>query len=184
MENVKPSSTNLAFKWAIINVLTSIVITYAFQFLNIDQNSPARYLAFIPFIVFLLMAQKEYRDQLGGFLTYGEGFMGGFLFSIFAGLLGAIFIYVYLTFLSPQVFEQSLADAQTKMESKGLSSEQVDSAMAITKKYGTLFGAIGAVIGSIFIGAIIALIGAAIFKKERSILDIEQSSDNYTDPVV
>jgi len=56
--------------------------------------------------------------------------------------------------------------------------------MEITRKYGVLFTAIGTAIGTPIVGAIISLIGAAIFKKERSVLDIEQNSGSFTDPAV
>jgi len=182
MENVKKSSTNIAVKWAVIYVITSIVITYIFQFLNIDQSSSAKYISYIPFIAFLLLAQKEFKDQLGGFITFGEGFMAGFLYSVFAGLMLAVFIYIYLGILSPQVLEQSIAAQHDKLVEKGLSADQIDSAMVMVKKYGAIFGAVGVAIITPIIGAIISLIGAAIFKKERSITDIENNS--YSDPAV
>ena len=184
MENVKPSSASVAIKWAVFNILTGIVVTYAFQFSGIDQSSPIRYVSFLPFIAFLLLAQKEYRERLGGFMTFGEGFMPGFLFAVFAGLFSAVFIYVYLGILSPHVFEASMVDAQAKMEAKGtMSSEQIETAMSISRKYGVLLAAVGTVFVTAIMGAIIALIGAAIFKKERSVLDIEQAN-NYSDPAV
>ncbi|MDF2432794.1 MAG: hypothetical protein JWP44_2425 [Mucilaginibacter sp.] len=184
MENVKPSASKVAFKWAIINFIASVVITYAFQFLNVDQTSSVKYLSFIPFIAFLFLTQKEYRDQLGGFISFGEGFVSGLLFSVFTGILGAIFIYIYYQYLSPQVYEQILSSTQAQLQAKGsLSADQIDKAMSVSRKYGPLFAAIGAVIFSPIIGAIIALIGAAIFKKERSLLDIE-STESYSDPAV
>ncbi|HEY2582547.1 MAG TPA: DUF4199 domain-containing protein, partial [Mucilaginibacter sp.] len=135
MENSTQNPTKIASKWAIIYVATSIVITYAFQLLNIDQSSAFKFLGYIPFIVFLLLTQKEYRDQLGGYLTFGEGFSAGFRYSVFSGLMLAVFIYIYLAFLSPQVLEQSITDQQGKMVEQGLSQEQIDKAMEIGKKW-------------------------------------------------
>jgi len=124
MENVKPSSLNVSAKWAGIYVITAIVITYLFQFLAVDQGSSAKYLSYIPFIAFLLLAQKEYKDQLGGFITFGQGFMSGFIYSVIAGIIIAIFMYIYLGILSPQVWEQILATTRDKLtENKNLSSE-------------------------------------------------------------
>lgn len=184
MENVKPTSSSVAIKWAVFNILTSIVITYAFQLSNINQSSPIRYVSFIPFIAFLLLAQKDYRERLGGFMTFGEGFLAGFLFSVFAGLFSAVFIYIYLGYLSPGMFEQSMKEAQANMEAKGsLSSEQIEAAMNISRKYGVILATVGTIFATAFTGAIISLIGAAIFKKERSILDIEQAN-HYSDPAV
>lgn len=182
MQTALQNPTKVATKWAIIYVITSIVITYSFQFLNIDQNSAVKYLGYIPFIAFLFLAQKEYKDQQGGFLTFSEGFSTGFRYAVFAGLMLAVFIYIYLTFLSPQVLEQSLNDQKGKMAEQGLSSAQIDKAMEISKKYGPIIGAFVAAIGTAVAGAIIALIGAAIFKKERSVL--EQGYTTYQDPAV
>src|ERR1700744_3962600 len=145
MEN-KPNSTKVAFKWCIINVVVSIVITYTFQFLNIDQNSGIKYVGLIPFIAFLFLAQKEFKDQLGGYLTFGQGFGAGFKFSLFSGLIMAVFIYIYLGYLSPQILDQALASQQDKMTQKGMTSEQIEQAASITKSWGPLFGAVGTVI--------------------------------------
>lgn len=184
MENVKQSYTNITVKWAVIYFITSVVITYIFQFLNIDQNSAAKYLGYIPFIAFLLLAQKEYKDKLGGFLTFGQGFMTGFIYSVFGGILLAIFIYIYLAILSPQVLDQSLASQHDKFVENGMSEDQIKTATEMGKKYGAIFGAVAVLFIMPIIGAIISLIGAAIFKKEPSVLDIEKNSDSYTDPVV
>lgn len=181
MENTKPNATKVATKWALIYILTTIVITYLFQILNIDQNSGFKYLAYIPFIAFLLLAQKEYRDQLNGFLTFGEGFSSGFRFSIFSGLLLAIFTYLYLGILSPQILDQAMNQQQAQLEKQGLSQEQIESGIQIGKKYGAIFGAFGAAIFLAVFGAIVSLIGAAIFKKEKSLLDIENETLNINE---
>lgn len=183
MESTAPTSSKVAIKWALINVLVSIVLTYVFQFLNLALDSPVKYITYVVFIALLLLGQKEYRDQLGGFITFGQAFVEGLLFSVFVGIMIGIFTYLYFTILSPAVWAQALAAQQQKMEATGnLSSEQVETAMGITRKYGALIASVFIVILTPIMGAIVALIGAAIFKKERSIADIENS--NYTDPAV
>src|ERR1700748_85790 len=113
--------TKIATKWALINLFAQIVVTYGIQLLNMDMNSPIKYLGYVIMIACLLMTQKEFRDELGGFMTFGEGFSAGFRFSVFSGLLLAVFIYLYLAILSPDVFEKSLATSQTAMADKGMS---------------------------------------------------------------
>jgi hypothetical protein len=178
MENTKPSSTNLAIKWSVLYLIASAVITFAVQLMNMDINSPVKYLSYLIFIAFLLLTQKEYRDKLGGFITFGDAFTSGFVYSIFSGILSAIFVYVYLAFINPGALTQAAEAARAQLEAKGqLSSDQIDTAVNITVKYGAIFGSVGGLIGSIVLGAIVALIGAAIFKKERSIFDIEAESN-------
>ena len=173
---VVQNPTKVATKWALIYTLTAIVITYACQFLNVDPTSPVKYITYIPFIAFLMMAQKEYRDSIGGYISFGDAFSAGFRYSLFAGLLIAVFSYLYLAILSPGVLETT----RTQLEEKNMSSSQIDQAMTITKKWGPLIGAFGAAIAYAVFGAILSLIGAAIFKKERSPYDIAQDAVDPT----
>jgi hypothetical protein len=187
MENVKKSYFNIAAKWAVIYTITSIIIVYIFQFTGVNMTtSPLRFVSYIFSIAFLLLAQKEYKDELGGFMTFGQGFMVGFVSSVIVGVLSAIFIYIYFSFLSPQMWEQILASTREQMEAKGnLSTDQIDQAMTITTKYGVIITAVVTIFASPFMGAIISLIGAAIFKKERSIEDIERETPtSYPDSAV
>jgi hypothetical protein len=171
MELPKPNPSKVAIKWALINLITGIVLTYAFQYLVPDPNSPIKYLGLIPFIAFLLLAQKEYKEQLGGYLTFGEGFSIGFRFAIFTGLMVGVFTLLYLLVLSPDAMEKIIQQTKDQLEAKGTPSDQVDKAVSITRSLGPYLGAAGALIFDIIIGAIVALIGAAIFKKERSAFD-------------
>ena len=182
MENPQPTSTKVAFKWTIISLVTSIVFTYVTQFLSVDPNSAIKYIQYLIFAAFLVLAQKEFKDQLGGYLTFGQGFNVGLLYSIFAGLLGAIFVYIYLTYLSPQVFEQSMTAAEQKLQEKGMSSDQIETVMGFTRKYGVILGSVFAAIGSVILGIIVALISSSVLKKERSPLDIQDPS--FPDPSV
>jgi hypothetical protein len=181
MEQKPTTATKVATKWSLIYILTAIVITYIFEIAKLDPNSSAKYLGYIPFIAFLFLAQKEFKDQLGGYITFGDAFASGFRYSLFSGILFAIFLYLYLTILSPEVFAKTVDAQRDAMTAKGLSSEQVDKAMDITKKYGALIGAIFTVIIYAIVGAILALIGAAIFKKERTAFDPEPEA---TEPTV
>lgn len=188
MEVKKASPSQPALKWALINLITSIVITYAFQFLDLDPNSSLKYLSFLPFLAFLFLTQKEYKDQLGGYLTYGEGFLSGFLYAIFTGVFIAIFTYVYYTILSPDMVNKIVDASQKKMTEDGkLTQDQIDTALSMTRKYFAVFAVVGVVFIYILFGTIVSLISAAVFKNERSPFD--NASDNYeapkpTDPTV
>jgi len=182
METQNP--TKVATKWAVIYTLTAIVITYAFEFLNVDPQSPAKYCTYIPFIIFMLLAQKEYKDIKGGYLTFGEGFSSGFRYALFAGLLLAVFTYLYLAVLSPGVWQKILETTRTQLEDKNMPAEQIDKAMQITSKYGPIFGAFGSAVSYAIFGAVLSLIGAAIMKKERSPFDIANQAIDPNDPTV
>ncbi|MBE9582925.1 DUF4199 domain-containing protein [Mucilaginibacter sp. JRF] len=169
------SPTSVATKWALIYTLFSVILTYAFDAMGLAQESPVRYLSMALLIAFILLTQKEYRDVQGGFITFGKAFSVGFRFAVFAGLLGALFVFLYTKVLAPDVFARSLDKAESDMIEKGMTDEQVETAMNITRNYGQIIGAFFAAIGTAVIGAIVSLIGAAIFKKERSPYDFDDA---------
>jgi hypothetical protein len=183
METPAPNPTAIATKWAVIYLVVSIVITYAFQLLNIDQNSSVKYVGYLPFIAFCFLAQKEYKDQLGGFITFGQAFNPGFRYSLFGGLLLAVFIYLYLAILSPEMLTKAMEQQQTAMADKGMSQEQIDKALEMGNKYGAIFGAIATAISTLIFGCIVSLIGAAILKKERTAFDLPDE-EVASDPTV
>jgi len=149
--------------------------------LNIDPNSPLKYLTYIPFIAFLFITQKEFKDEIGGFITFGEGFSAGFRYALFTGLVIAVFVYLYCAVLSPAVFDKALEASRAKMEAQNMPSDRIEKGMEIGKKWGPLMGAFGTAVVYPIIGAIISLIGAAIFKKERSAYDIVENAVDPTE---
>lgn len=178
METQLLNPTKIATKWAFINLVAQIIITYAIQFLNMDINSPVKYISYVPMIGCLFLAQKEFRDeQLGGFITFSQAFSAGFRYAIFSGLLLAVFIYLYYAVLSPEVLTKTLEASERVMEGKGMTSAEIEKAMGMTRKYGPLFFGFGIAIWYGIGGAIISLVGAAIFKKEKSIYDLEKESN-------
>lgn len=181
---VKPNSTKVATKWALISAVTGIVITYAFEFLNVDQDSSVKYLAYIPFIAFLFLAQKEFREELGGYITFGEAYSTGFRYALFTGLISAVFTYIYLQWLSPEMMDKVIEATRTSLEEKDTPSDQAEKALEMTRQWGPLFGAFGIAIGYAIFGAIVSLVGAAIFKKVRSPYDIANDAVDPNEPTV
>ncbi|MGZ3814539.1 MAG: DUF4199 domain-containing protein [Mucilaginibacter sp.] len=180
MEQLKPNLNNIAVKWAAIYLVTAIAITFVVEIAKIDPDSVVKYLSYIPLFAFLLLTQKEYKNQMGGYVNFGESFNSGFRYGLFSALFFAVFLYVYLTVISPEVFTKSIEGQRDAMAAKGLSAEQIDKGLEIAKKYGAILGAIFVIIWYLILTAIIALIGAAIFKNERSAFDRESSTIDPT----
>lgn len=169
-----PNSTKVATKWALIATATSIVLTFVYQYLNIAQDSPARYLSLLPFIAFIILAQIEYKQLLGGSITYGKAFSTGFRVALFAGILGAIFMFIYISYINKEFIPQMMEVQRAKMVEKGLTDEQIDKAMAMSSKVsGPAMISLFAAVGSAISGAIISLITAAIVKKDPPPFDGE-----------
>jgi hypothetical protein len=173
-----PNSTKVATKWALISTATSIVLTFVYQFLNIAQDSPARYLSLLPFIAFIVMAQIEYKQLLGGSISYGKAFMTGFRVALFAGILGAVFMFIYVSYIHPEFISQAMEAQRAKLEANNMSDEQIERAMKMSSSFMSpaMFSFFAAV-SSAIMGVIISLISAAFVKKDPSPFDIQDELD-------
>jgi len=187
METKKVSPVEIAIKWGAIYAITSVVIIYIFQYLNVDPDSQLKWVGLLPFVAFTFLAQKEFKDANGGFITFGEGFKVGFLVAILSSIVIAIFTYFYYSMLSPEMLDKLLASSEAKLAAKGnMSQDQIDQGMVFVRKFVTPpMLAISVVIFTAISGAIVSLIGAAIFKKERSPFDVADYQDQKPlDPTV
>lgn len=174
MEQAAPSSAKIAIKWSLIYILIAIVLTYVIEIARLSLDSPVKYLTYLALLAFLFLAQKEHKDKLGGYIKFGDAFVTALLYGLFAGILTGIFVYVYLTVLSPEVFAKTLDEQREALAAKGnLSNDQIDQGMEIARKYGIIIGSFGTVVFYTILGVIFGLIGAAIFKKEPSAYDPE-----------
>ena len=168
------SSNKVAVKWSLISVIVSIVLTYTYQFLNIDQSSGVKYIGLIPYIAFMFLAQKEYKDLIV-YPTFGQSFMTGFKYVIITLVLGSIFTYIYWTLLSPQIFQALVDTAKQQAEAKGAELPAIFTSAGFYIILGAIF--------SLIAGIIIALIGAAIFKKDKPPFATDENVP-YSDPAV
>ena len=180
MEQAITNPTKIATKWGLIYAATAIVITYAIELSGLTSTSSLQYLTYLPFIAFLCLTQTEYREELGGYVNYGNAFSAGFRYAVFSGLLLGVFTYLYLSFLSPGMLDKAIEVTQTQLEEKNTPSAQIEKTIDIMKKWGPILGAFSAAVGYAIIGAIISLITAAIFKKERSPYDIAMEAEDPT----
>jgi hypothetical protein len=62
--------------------------------------------------------------------------------------------------------EKTIEMQRLKMEERGMTEDQIETAMAFTKKYFTAFMIFGVLLGTLIFGCIASLIGAAIAKKK------------------
>lgn len=183
METKAPNPTAIATKWALFYLGITIVLTYAYDLLNVAADSPIKYISYLPFIGFCFLAQKEYKDQLGGFITFGKAFNPGFRYALFAGFLTAVFLYLYVSLLNPSAMQKIIELQSTKMEAQGQSQETIDKAADFMTKYGAALFGVSTAIGTLIFGCIVALVGAAILKKERTAFDIPDE-EVTSDPTV
>jgi len=123
----------------------------------------------VAFLLFgiLFCIQDRKKNEFNGSATYGQGFASGMLVSLVAGVVAAIFMYVYASFINPELIDFIRSKAEQGMRENKMTQDQIDQAMKITKIWISVGGQVlQAFVGTILIGLILSLI-IAIFTRTK-----------------
>lgn len=161
-----PSVARVALKWGLITGVGSVIYALILHFAGQMGNQWLGYLGFAILIIGLVLAIQDYRQQNGGFMTFGQGLGVGALTSAVTGVISAIWQFIYGK-LFPEATREVLQRQYDKAVDEGrMTVEQADQAIEMTNSMSGLLP-VFAVIGTLFIGFIISLIISAILKKDR-----------------
>ena len=132
-------------------------------------------------LIFLLIYfTKSYRDnQLDGKITFGKAFVFGVLIVLFSSVVSALYNYIFAKYIDPDYAHRIMTMIQDKtyqwMSSKGLSQDQIDSAMVKFEEQ-ELPSPIDSLITSLKFGliggSIMSLLSSAIVKKNTHKNDV------------
>lgn len=108
----------------------------------------------------------HYANEKEGYVTFGNVFSHGFKVTAVIAVILLVYSLLSTTLLFPEMKEKTIEMQRLKMEERGMADDQIETAMAFTKKYFTAFMIFGVLLGTLIFGCIASLIGAAIAKKK------------------
>ena len=162
------TTTSVGTRYGLLTGLVSIIISFGLFAAHLEQ-SPLRFISFLVLAGGMAMAMRFYKDNNQGFMRFGEGVGIGTILSAVVGALTAIFTYVYMNIVDPEVVGRMMEKAREDMEARGnLSDDQIDQGMAMAGKFmnGPIMLA-GVVLGTVFFGVLLALIVSAFIKHSK-----------------
>jgi hypothetical protein len=125
-----------------------------------------RWLPTLVLLVSIVWACISYGSQLNGNVTYGNAFAHGFKTSAVVACLSLIYTLLSIYLIFPDTKDLAIDQARRQMEAKGgLSEENIDQAIEMTKKMFMPIAIAGVVLGTLLVGAIASLLGAAFTKR-------------------
>ncbi len=161
----------------IIIGLILIVIAIATYFASVDMNGPTKWISNVIFVIGIIWAVNNYGKQINYNATFGNYFAHGFKVTAVVTAIMILYLVIFIT-VFPEFKDKAMDEARAQMEKGGkMSSEQITQAITITKKFFMVFAIGGTLIGYLIFGALAALIGAAITKKEPNTM---QGAPNQT----
>jgi hypothetical protein len=168
-QNVTTTTTK-----GIVISLILIVIALVIYFLDMSEDSAIKYISFAIFIIGIIWSVNNYGSQIDHNATFGNYFAHGFKIAALVTAIMIIYVIVFL-YVFPDAKEKGMEAARKSMEQKGnLTPEQINQSMEFTKKFFMVFIIAGTLLGYLIFGAIAALIGAAITKKNPRPIEIDR----------
>ncbi|NVK49786.1 MAG: DUF4199 domain-containing protein [Cyclobacteriaceae bacterium] len=162
--------------------LISVALTYVAYFVDSTMLASGWFglVALVVFFVLIIYFGRQYRTDLGGFMSFGTAFNFAFITMIISGLIsliGQILLFQLIDPALPGVLaDQSVQNTLEIMERFGASAdsmppEQLDEIRNTTMENFSLTGQVKNFGIGLIIYAIIALILGAILKKRDKSLD-------------
>jgi hypothetical protein len=126
-----------------------------------------QYASTLPFIIGLVLNALAFSKANNKQITFGQAFSSGFKATAIIALI-TLAATVLMMFVFPQMKEEGLAMAREQMaKDPKMTQETIDTAVGFTEKYWNVFLIAGSIFGTLFTGAIISLVAAAIAPKGR-----------------
>lgn len=170
MEEKAKSSTSNAFTYGLITGAVMIVYSLILYLLNLHLNDYLRYISFLILIAGMTYGTIQFRNKvMNGFISYGKAYTSSFMISLFAGILGAIYAFIFYKFIAPDVIREMLDMTRQKIiaSSPEMTDERIEQAMDMTAKFMTpVIMSIFLLLSCLIVGAIAGLITSAFIKKE------------------
>ena len=165
-----PSTARVALKAGLITGLVMTVYSTILNMAGFTQSSPLHYLTFLMLIGGLVYGMRDFKEQNGGYMTYGQGLGVGTLTSAVAGLLSSLVSTFYIKFVDPSVLQRTMDEQRIQLEERGMSDTQIDQAMKLAESMSG-FSFLFATLAVAFFGFLLSLVVAAIVKRDRDVFD-------------
>ena len=173
-QSTKPSFMPVAIRYAVIGSLVLIAIDLLTRFTGfvdpVDQSKAMNALIILPInwiiaITIFFLAIKEYREQLGGFISFGNAYVVALVTGLIIAGISAVWAFLYLSVIEPD----SLNELKSMLEDQAEQGNPVASFMA--NSFSPIGMAISAFINRIFLAAIMGLISAAMGQRKDPSLE-------------
>jgi len=172
METQTASVKKIALNFGLLLALLSIVlqvIAYVTD-THIDRPWWLNVTGILISVGVIVYGLKAFKNDNGGFMSLGEALKAGLAISLIAGIIGAIFNYIFITVIEPDFVAQTMEYTREQMiaQNPNMTEEQMEMGLSISEKMMTpwIMSAM-AIIVTLFFGFIISLIAGLIMKQNR-----------------
>jgi len=157
-------NTHIAYGFVtgIVMIIISVILYKA----GVALKPGMEYVALIPFLIGTILYAMAFSKEMDGFVTFGNVFGKCFKMSMIVALMmaawGIVTIYIF-----PELKEKVLEMMRTEMaKNPKVTEDQIETTVKAIGKFWNVIVIGGALLRTLFYGAIFSLIGAAVAKKK------------------
>ena len=172
MDTQKASVKKIALNYGLLLGLASIALSVVFYVMNVHLERPwwTSVIGILVMTVIIVYGLKAFKKDNEGFLSLGDAIKVGLAISVIAGIISAIYNYVFMTYIEPDLVTQMLEMTREQMieQNPNMTEEQLEMGLSMTEKFmspGIM--AAFSIIFTLFLGFIISLISGLIMKQNR-----------------
>ena len=170
--NNQSSLKSLVINYALLLAGISIAFNLMLFFLDMhyQQSQASGIVGIVIMIGVIIYAFIQFKKNNEGFISLSESLKIGLGISAVAALIGVVYSFILSEFLDPNLMQKAIDFQMEKMriENPEMTQDQLENIRSMQEKFsGPLIRSAFQIIGSLFIGFIISLIGGLIVKKVR-----------------
>lgn len=168
MEEKKRTPSMNAITYGVIAGVVMIVYSLILFISGLYMNKWLGYFGFVFLIAIMAWGTLDYRKKyMNGFMTYGQAFSSCFMIGLFAAIIGAIYMFLFASYIHPGFQAEILDRAREEMAAKPeMTEEMIEKAMTYTQKFTSpVMMTIFSLIIYIFWSAVFGLILGIFLKK-------------------
>ena len=173
MENQKVSTKSIMINYGALLGLVLIlinVIVYAMGN-SYDQHWSIGLISFAVMIILIVLGIKKVKELNDGFLKISEALKVGLGIALISGVLSVIYTFIFTNYIEPDFFTNMMAIQEQKWMDAGLSDQDIENALELTKKMsGPMISSALSIVASVFFGFIISVITGAIMKRTDEVI--------------
>jgi len=163
-EQATPVTTrSVGMRYGLIMAVIAILYFVVMNVAGVDMSQGiGRWGSLVFYIVIIVLAQKNYKDNGNGFMSYGEGMGITFWLALITSVISSIFTFIYIKFIDSSFVELMMDKQREAMAERGMSEAQIDQAMEMMAKFMTpgmmlVFGLVGGLIIILICGLIVTI---------------------------
>lgn len=117
-------------------------------------------------VTVFVIGLKVYRSENGGYLTFGQAFKAAFGILIIGTLVSLVGQYIYTNFIDPTFYDTMADQMQEMLEKFNAPEAQIQESIEQIRNSNTIGGLLRSLFSGTILMTIIALIVAAVMKKQ------------------